>query len=205
MRQPREPIHSMYYNTPMIKRIIIRYKLVVGLVVALFAVGSAYGVDEEVWFLVDTKARILSVKQGSETKVVFENIAIGRRGTASDKVRGDDKTPLGIYRIGWVNTKSRFHRFYGVNYPSRVDAQRGLQQGMIDSVTYRDLLHADLMNGVPRQDTPLGGQIGIHGVGGGDPFIHSSSDWTHGCIALTDKQIDQFGAWVKKGAVVIIK
>ena len=161
--------------------------------------------DEEVWLLVDTKMKVIRVKQGKETKAEYANISIGRNGAATDKIRGDLKTPLGIYRIGWINPNSHFHKFFGVNYPSRVDAKRGLQKGLIDRSTYQRLFDADLLDTVPDQTTVLGGQIGIHGIGGADPEIHRTMNWTRGCIALTDSQINSLGAWIKKGTVVVIR
>jgi murein L,D-transpeptidase YafK len=161
--------------------------------------------DEEVWLLVDTKSNVIAVKQGKETKAEYNNIAIGQSGAGSDKVRGDYKTPLGIYRIGWINPKSQFYKFYGVNYPSRMDAKRGLQNGLIDKKTYQRLSDADLLDQVPDQNTKLGGQIGIHGIGEADPEIHKAMNWTRGCIAVTDSQINSLGAWIKKGTVVVIR
>ena len=57
----------------------------------------------------------------------------------------------------------------------------------------------------PPQNTPLGGQIGIHGLGHANEKIHQVFDWTHGCIALTNPQIDQLSQWVDTGTVVKIK
>lgn len=161
--------------------------------------------DEEIWLLVDTKSKVISVKKGKETKAEFKNISIGRNGAGTDKIRGDYKTPLGIYRVGWINPKSRFHKFYGVTYPSRVDAKRGLKKGLIDTATYQSLLASDLLDQVPSQSTRLGGQIGIHGIGSADPEIHKAMNWTRGCIAVTDSQINRLGTWIKKGAVVVIR
>jgi murein L,D-transpeptidase YafK len=161
--------------------------------------------NDEVWLLVDTKSKVLRVKQGVETKAEYNNISIGQNGTAADKVRGDDKTPLGIYRIGWVNYNSRFYRFYGFNYPSRMDAQRGLKKGLIDTKTFQRIFNADLLDQIPDQNTALGGQIGIHGIGRADASIHKSMNWTRGCIALTNNQINSLGAWIKTGTVVVIR
>ncbi|MGR9106018.1 MAG: L,D-transpeptidase family protein [Gammaproteobacteria bacterium] len=161
--------------------------------------------QEEIWLLVDTQSRVINVKQGKETKATFDNIAIGRSGAGTDKIRGDNKTPLGIYRIGWINPRSKFHRFFGVNYPSRADAERGLQKGLIDRITYQRLFDADLLDRIPDQTTALGGQIGIHGIGSADPEIHRTMNWTRGCIAVTDRQINSLGAWVKTGTVVVIR
>ena len=162
---------------------------------AAFQIKAA---EDEVWLLIDTKAKVLNVMQGSNIRAVYKNIAIGRNGADKNRVKGDNKTPLGIYRIGWVNNQSKFYKFYGVNYPSRIDARRALGQGLIDHSTFEDLVRADLFDQVPRQDTALGGQIGIHGLGTADPYIHKTMDWTRGCVAMTDEQIDSFGQMDKK-------
>lgn len=205
-------LREMYKTATTVMKINVEYmrkSLIWGVSVfflVVFGTGVQAGtIDEEIWVLVDTKTRSISVKQGKHTRAVYNNIAIGRNGATRDKIRGDYKTPLGIYRVGWVNPNSRFHRFYGVTYPSRVDAGRALKKGMIDRSTYQELLRADLLNQVPNQNTRLGGQIGIHGIGGADPFIHKTMNWTRGCIAVTDEQINSLGAWMKKGAVVVIR
>ena len=174
-------------------------------VMLCFAAFQVFAEDAEIWVRIDTKARLLNVMQGDQVKAVYKNIAIGRNGADKNRIRGDNTTPLGIYRIGWINNKSKFHKFFGVNYPSRMDARRALGQGLIDHETYEELVGADLLDRVPRQDTILGGQIGIHGLGSADPFIHETMDWTRGCIALTDQQIDSLDGWIKKGAVVVIR
>ncbi len=172
------------------------------LLLAAFHINAA---EDEIWLLIDTNTKVLNVMQGDSIKAVYKNIAIGRNGADRNRIRGDNKTPLGIYRIGWVNDHSKFHKFYGVNYPSRIDARRALGQGLIDHATFEDLIRADLFDRVPRQDTALGGQIGIHGLGSADPYIHKTMDWTRGCVAMTDEQIDSLARWIKKGAVVVIR
>ena len=64
---------------------------------------------------------------------------------------------------------------------------------------------AHQLHQIPPQNTPLGGQIGIHGLGNADERIHKVFDWTHGCIALTNPQIDQLSQWIDTGTVVKIK
>lgn len=171
----------------------------------LWAIALPAQAAEEIWLLVDTQSKVLSVKQGRQTKAEYKNLSIGRRGTTEFKIRGDNKTPLGIYRIGWFNPSSQFHRFYGFNYPSRVDASRGLRSGLIDSETYQRLFEADVLDRIPDQGTRLGGQVGIHGLGSADPEIHKLFDWTKGCIALTNSQINSLGAWIQKGTVVVVR
>lgn len=174
------------------------------LMLALYAM-PALSSDKDIWLLVDTERRVLKVMEGEEAKEVFTQIAIGRNGADFNKARGDDKTPLGEYRIGWINENSKFHRFFGFTYPNFENAKRAYQAGMIGEHTFRAILRANMEEDVPPQNTPLGGQIGIHGLGNANPLVHEEFDWTHGCIAMTNRQIDRLTPWVKKGTLVVIR
>ena len=63
---------------------------------------------------------------------VFENIAIGSNGATRDKQVGDERTPLGEYRITEIRDSRRFYRFMALDYPSLEDAVRALDDGRID-------------------------------------------------------------------------
>ncbi len=162
-------------------------------------------VAEDVWLLVDTQKMQLEVKQGERTIKVFSSISIGRNGAGFKSHTGDDITPLGKYRIGWVNNKSPYYRFFGFTYPSVDNAAMALKKGLIDRKTYNRIVNKHLENKVPPQNTELGGQIGIHGLGKADKRIHLLVNWTHGCIALTNEQIDQLSRWAHKGTRVKVK
>jgi len=161
--------------------------------------------NDGIWLLVDTQKLELDVKLGDTTLVRFENIAIGRNGSGFKKKRGDDTTPLGKYKISWFNRKSRYKYFYGFNYPSIENVYQAFTEGLVDKKTYQRVMKAHKNQQVPPQNTPLGGMIGIHGLGGADRKIHESMNWTHGCIALTNEQIIQLDTWIKKDTVVVVK
>lgn len=161
--------------------------------------------DEDIWLLIDTKQLNLQVKQGMNTLAVLDNIAIGRNGAGNKERLGDDITPLGTYRIGWVNHNSRYYKFYGFDYPSIENAVTAFENGTLDIVTYTTIVNAHKRRKVPPQNTPIGGRIGIHGLGAADEKIHSMLNWTHGCIALTNQQIDKLDQWLNKGVLVKIK
>ncbi len=161
--------------------------------------------DDDVWLLVDTKALTIEVKKGQQTLETLNDIAIGRGGAGFKSHKGDNVTPFGSYRIGWVGEQSNFRKFFGLTYPSAEDAQKALQQGVINQMAYNSIITAHRSNQVPPQNTPLGGRIGIHGLGRADEKIHKSMNWTHGCIALTNGQIDHLSHWLDKGTVVKIK
>jgi murein L,D-transpeptidase YafK len=161
--------------------------------------------ESDVWLLIDTTARKIEIKKGEQTLEILKEIAIGRGGAGLKNHRGDNITPFGDYKIGWIGEKSNFRRFFGLTYPSANDAEKALTKGIIDQSTYDRIMTAHQLHQIPPQNTPLGGQIGIHGLGNADERIHKVFDWTHGCIALTNPQIDQLSQWIDTGTVVKIK
>ncbi|MBS3951637.1 MAG: L,D-transpeptidase [Methylomicrobium sp.] len=175
------------------------------LVLCLCTVSVMSKADDDIWLLVDTHAFTLEVKQGEKTVELLENIAIGRNGAGLKMHRGDNITPIGTYKIGWINQSSAFYRFFGLTYPSVDDASVALKQGVIDPFTFDSIAFAHNNNRVPPQNTLLGGQIGIHGLGRGNEKIHRTMNWTHGCIALTNPQIDRLSKWIKKEVVVEVR
>ncbi len=197
MRILADPIARRY------RRWLIGY-LMTALVAAAGA-APADGPMPDPWILVDTKTRTLSVFSDSVRVERFDNIAIGRGGVSVDKVRDDGTTPLGTFHIDHINLNSPFLTFFGFDYPRPEDARRALQAGRIDAGVYRRIVAAFKKNTPPPPDTPLGGQLGIHGLGPGDRRIHSKFDWTQGCIALTNEQIERLSQWVYLGMRVEVR
>ena len=171
----------------------------------LFSLSVHAAEEENIWLLIDTKKLELEVKLADVTLVKYSNISIGRNGSGFKNKRGDDITPLGKYKISWINRKSRYHLFFGFNYPSVENARKALRKGLVTPKTFTKILLAHKHDQVPPQNTPMGGLIGIHGLGRGDKKIHETMNWTHGCIALTNKQINNLDALIKKETIVIIK
>jgi hypothetical protein len=160
---------------------------------------------EPTWLLVDTDTLQIEVKRGTQTVATFANIAIGQSGAGLKNQRGDNITPKGEYKIGWVNRQSAFHLFYGLTYPSVADAEQGLQNGSISQADYAAIVYAHQHQQIPPQNTALGGQIGLHGLGQADESIHQNLNWTHGCVAITNSQIDELSQWITTGMRVQIK
>ena len=96
--------------------------------------------------------------------------------------RGDMRTPE-----GWQRTSDRpWSQFYSaltVHYPAAHDAERGLRDGLITQEQHDAIVAADRNGTLPPMNTALGGLIVIHGGGG-------QSDWTLGCVALDNDDID---------------
>jgi lipoprotein-anchoring transpeptidase ErfK/SrfK len=159
----------------------------------------------EIWLDVDTSARALSVMDGDRAIRVFENISVGRNGVSTDRTVHDRTTPLGSYRVRRINPESRFRIYFGFDYPNLEQAQRAFRAGRISYEQLKSIRRAHYLEKEPPSDTPLGGQIGIHGIGGGDAGIHEDFDWTDGCIAVTNDEIDELARWLQLGTRVEVR
>lgn len=116
-----------------------------------------------------------------------------------DKIKeGDGATPEGEFYIFTKNDRSAYYLSLGISYPNREDAKRGLRDGLITSEQYQQIVDAIESQTMPPQDTPLGGQIYIHGKG-------AHKDWTLSCVALDDTDIKELFEAVTTGTKVVIK
>ncbi len=158
-----------------------------------------------IWILVDTNLAVLKIMDGKKQLASFEDISVGRSGVADLHLKGDDKTPRGVFRIVRINRESRFRVFFEINYPTISHAQHALKKGIIDEQTYNRIKINQQAYGSAPQDTGLGGNLGIHGLGDGDPLVHEMFNWTNGCIALTNTQVDELLRWVHLGTKVVIE
>ena len=104
---------------------------------------------------------------------------LGFAPTGHKQFEGDGKTPEGFYYIDRRNPNSKFHLSVGINYPN--DADRA---------------YAEEMGQKP------GGDIFIHGQKG--PRDKGKGDWTWGCIAVTNKEIEDVYAMVRDGTPIQI-
>lgn len=166
-----------------------------------YAVGKSY----EPWVLVDTTTEQLLIKRDNTTVKVFDDIAIGRGGAARLRVRDDGKTPIGEFEIAWIGEESQYHMFFGLNYPNLERVQKAYDRDEIDRITYYRIKDAITLGEVPPQNTKLGGYIGIHGLGNKDLKVHQEYNWTLGCIALTNQEIEELALWLKIGTRVVIR
>ena len=112
-------------------------------------------------------------------------VALGRGGLAPKEREGDHLTPEGLYRIDRRNSNSRFYRALHVSYPNEADRE-----------------HASKLGVDP------GGDIMIHGIRNGLGWLGSMQsmiDWTSGCIAVTDTEMDEIWNLVPDGTPVEIR
>lgn len=111
-------------------------------------------------------------------------IALGGGGLAPKRREGDRRTPEGLYRIEGRNPRSAYHLSLRISYPAA-----------------RDIAHAK------KRGVPPGSDIMIHGLPNGKGWIganHRRFDWTDGCIAVTDAEIEEIWAAVPDGTPIEI-
>jgi murein L,D-transpeptidase YafK len=116
-------------------------------------------------------------------------VAIGPGGAGPKRMEGDKVTPVGTYRVSG-RIKGLYHQFLVVSYPNDEDRRR----------------HAALkQRGVIPAGARVGNGIGIHGTGHKEwNGVHKDADWTLGCVALDDDEIDEIAASVKDGTRIVI-
>lgn len=177
--------------------------LVSCLLLAILAPGVASAVER--WILVDTSTGVLEVRSGDEPLLQFPSVSHGRGGVSDIHLKGDRTTPRGEYRITRINDSRQFHRFIGLDYPTADHLDAAHRQGLVDTEEYRELLDHLFVHGMLPHDSSLGGHIGIHGIGDGDPDIHERFHWTLGCIALTNEEVTRLAELVDVGTRVVIR
>lgn len=132
---------------------------------------------------VDKSARTLQLL--SDDKVIKSyHIALGGNPVGHKQQQGDKRTPTGSYILDYKNEKSKFYRSIHVSYPNAADKARAKSRGV----------------------NP-GGDIMIHGQKNGFGHLatlNQQRDWTDGCIAVTDDEMDEIMAAVKIGTSIDI-
>lgn len=134
--------------------------------------------------LIDKGARRLSLLSNGEVLKTYR-ISLGGNPVGPKERQGDDKTPEGTYTIDARNRESKYHCSLHISYPNGNDRKRARELGV----------------------SP-GGDIMIHGLKSGFEWVgdaQSKVDWTKGCIAVTDKEIEEIDKLVPTGTVVEIR
>jgi murein L,D-transpeptidase YafK len=122
--------------------------------------------------------------------VVTLPVALGRGLAGPKRNQGDQRTPEGDYRLVGAAKSSRYYRFVAIDYPSTSDADRALAEAQITEADHARILDAHRRGLLPPFDTSLGGDIGFHGEGQRWRGESRHLDWTFGCIALSDVDLD---------------
>lgn len=129
-----------------------------------------------------SKRQLLAYSNGKLIKTY--QIALGQNPIGDKEFEGDKKTPEGLYYINDRNPNSAYHKNLGISYPNDADRAQAKALGK-----------------------PVGGDIKIHGLRNGMGYIgksHRLTDWTWGCIAVTNEEIDELYRSVKLGSPIEI-
>ena len=145
-----------------------------------------------------------------EDGILIKNYRVnfGRSAQAPKTRAGDRATPVGVYNICRIDTVSKYHKFFQINYPNLEDATNALRKGWISQKEFNDIKFQYYYEGCTRFNRILGGNIGIHGIGELNyvfknlPFVFN---WTNGSIAMSNENIDELYSVIKIGTEVDIK
>jgi murein L,D-transpeptidase YafK len=112
-------------------------------------------------------------------------VALGGDPVGAKTRQGDHKTPEGLYALDSRNAHSQFYKSLHISYPSARDRAAAKQKGV----------------------SP-GGEVFVHGLPNGYGWVgagHRAKDWTDGCIAVTDQEIDEIWLAVADGTPIEIR
>jgi murein L,D-transpeptidase YafK len=126
------------------------------------------------------------------------HVGLGFNPVDDKKVEGDGATPEGEFYIFTKNDKSAYYLSLGLSYPNAEDAERGLRERLISRQQHDAIIKAIKDKAKPPQFTGLGGLIYIHGNG-------AKNDWTWGCVALENEDMQELYEAVQVGTPVTIK
>lgn len=146
--------------------------------------------------IVSKSAGYMTVYDTAGRALKTYSVIVGEAGAGSKRQEGDRKTPEGEYFVCFKNPQSRFHLSLGLSYPNIADAHRGFMEGQISQEEYRLIVEANKLKKIPPWKTALGGEIFIHGETGGNA--------TAGCVAVSNREIEDIFPLVELGTPVII-
>ncbi|HTP06311.1 MAG TPA: L,D-transpeptidase [Nitrospirota bacterium] len=154
------------------------------------------------------KSRYTLTLYMGNTPVKTYHAVFGKGYRDGDKqMTGDKRTPEGEFYICSMNNSKRFYKFLGLSYPGIKHAAYGLRFNIITPNQYAMIKKAIDERQQPPWDTELGGAVGIHGRMLDDsvsPQALSRQNWTDGCIALNNTDVDEIYSVVSLGTPVTI-
>lgn len=127
--------------------------------------------------------RRLSARAGGRIVRVYL-VALGENPVGPKEVEGDKRTPEGEYRIDGKNPDSAYYKNLGISYPEEKDRKRAKELGQ-----------------------KPGGDIKIHGLAPDYAFLgqaHRISDWTHGCVAVDNDEMEELYNLTPVGIPIVI-
>jgi murein L,D-transpeptidase YafK len=132
--------------------------------------------------LVDKSDRTLTLFAGERPVRTFERLQFGDAPEGHKRFEGDERTPEGRYTIDYRNPQSAYHLSLHISYPNAADRA-----------------HAEARGRSP------GGEIFIHGQPNALRSGRIAGDWTDGCIALSNAEIEELWRLVPDGTPILIR
>lgn len=160
-------------------RILVMLALAFGLAACGGSKFKTYSGPPVTFIVIDKSDRKMWLLSGNEVLKQYD-IQLGGNPIGHKQFEGDEKTPEGTYYIDRRNPNSRFHLSLGISYPNAADRAFAASQGR----------------------SP-GGDIFIHGRG--DVPGTPRDDWTLGCIAVKDREMERIFAMVQIGTPITIR
>ena len=134
--------------------------------------------------IIEKSKRTLTLMNGATILKTYK-VALGGQPVGAKQRLGDHRTPEGLYIVDQKKPVSQFYRALHISYPNARDRENARNLGV----------------------SP-GGDVEIHGLGTKFGWIgaaHLQMDWTDGCIAVTNEEIDEIYPLVAVGTPVEIK
>ena len=139
--------------------------------------------------VISSKADLIVVWKKKRKLVLFHqsvpikeySIKLGFNPIGHKVMEGDGRTPEGRYYINRINLNSKYHKSLGISYPNSEDINRAKKSGV-----------------------DPGGEIFIHGGPRKNWLFNFFRDWTAGCIAVSDSEIEEILSLVPLGTIIYI-
>jgi murein L,D-transpeptidase YafK len=134
--------------------------------------------------VVTKSARRLDLYRGGSLLKSY-SVSLGGHPLGPKQRQGDGKTPEGQYVLDYRNPGSSFHRALHISYPGPADRAAARLSGV-----------------------DPGGQVMVHGIANGLGWLgrlHLALDWTDGCVAVTNQEMDEIWRAVPAGTRIVLK
>lgn len=148
------------------------------------AKSTTAGAEQADRIVVEKSARTMTLMHGTKVLKTYK-VALSREPVGAKEREGDHKVPEGDYAVDSKNAHSRFHLALHISYPNATDREKARKLGV-----------------------RAGGNIEIHGLDSKYAWVGSLQrriDWTDGCIAVTNPEIDEIWPMVPVGTPVEIR
>jgi murein L,D-transpeptidase YafK len=149
----------------------------------LFALAEKPGIGVDHVVVYKHERRLVLLSQGREVRSY--RVALGAEPRGPKMRQGDHRTPEGSYVLDSRNPNSHFYKAFHISYPNSKDVAAAKKFGV----------------------SP-GGDIMLHGLPKQYAFVgkaHALHDWTDGCIAVSNEELDEIWSLVRVGTPIEIK